>query len=155
MPRVPGRSVSLIVWVAMIASCTSAPAPSTPGAASTPSAAPTFAASDVLMGIWEATDVDGSAMTLAILPAPDGQLAVTLDDEYAAFCARPGAPRIRYVANGVGVHEADELRVDVKAEHCGMLDIHSDELTRTDEMTLTYNASRDELTGLDVTWVRR
>ena len=159
MAHVAGRTVSLIVLVAMIASCSS-PAPatsvasSTPGLTPTPTGAATSVAGDVLIGTWEATDVDGSAMTLTIEPGAEG-LAVTLDDEFAAFCARPGAPRIGYLASGVAIHEGDELRVDVNAEHCGMLDIHSDELRRTDEMSLTYDASRDELNGLDVTWVRR
>lgn len=108
---------------------------------------PAVASSNPFTGAWEATDVDGSHMILAV-SGGDASVRATVFDDYATLCARHGAPG-GAVIPGTGIIANGDLTFTFARVIC-----RQGVVLRGGSQVFVYKPASDTLFGMDVAWHR-
>jgi hypothetical protein len=113
-------------------------------------AAPAAATADPFTGSWSATDVDGSAMTLAISNGPTGTYQVVLVDHLGTICVNSGAASDLFRGSAAGVVDGDVLGATWLRARCGNVAFDFG----SGPFAMEYLPDSDQLFGMDVYWDR-
>jgi len=113
-------------------------------------AAPAAGTTVPFTGSWSATDVDGSAMTMAISNGPTGTYQVVLVDRLGTICVNDGAASDLFQGSATGTVDGNVLGATWLRARCGNLAFDFG----GGQFFMEYLPDTDQLFGMDVYWDR-